>query len=304
MTLSAVLRGVIPAIPTPLAADYTPDIERLKAFATSLLEEGCHAINLLGTTGEATSFDTPTRRRVMEGVAADGKLVSQMMVGTGACAMTDAVSLTRLADDAGFRGVLVLPPFYFKGLTQSQLADWMSGLLERAPPRRARLYLYNYPQLTGHSFEEEAIGVLRQRHGDAVAGLKDSSGNVEYAARIARAFPGFAVFPSNEATLEKASTHGFAGCISASVNLSAALARAVYDSPADAGADGRAQRMNGIRTVLTSQPSLVSAVKAAVAHLRAEPAWRLTAPPLQPCDDASAAAIWAQIGSLRRSGQP
>jgi 4-hydroxy-tetrahydrodipicolinate synthase len=291
------LQGVIAAIPTPVAADGAPDHRRLVSFAERLLADGCHGLNLLGTTGEATSFDVTTRRAVMSAFADRGDLLGRMMVGTGAAAGSDAASLLRHADEVGFTGALILPSFYYKGLSQAGIADWISFLIDRAGPKRIRIYLYNFPQMTGLTYGKECIDILRQRHGGVIAGLKDSSGDLAYAEDLVQAFPGFDVFPSNEAVLANLRAKGFAGCISASVNASAALSRAVHDNPDGASAAGITPRMQGIRALLSSYP-LVPAVKAAVGILMDDAIWARTTPPLTMLDPDQMASLKERLVPL------
>jgi 4-hydroxy-tetrahydrodipicolinate synthase len=291
------LQGVIAAIPTPVSPDGAPDHRRLIAFAERLLADGCHGLNLLGTTGEATSFDVATRRGVMSSFGDRDDLLGRMMVGTGAAAGSDAANLLRHADGVGFTGALILPSFYYKGLSQAGIADWISVLIDRAAPKRVRIYLYNFPQMTGLTYGKDCIDILRRRHGALIAGLKDSSGDLAYAEDLVRAFPGFDVFPSNEAVLANLQVKGFAGCISASVNASAVLSRAVHDNPESAYANGITARMQGIRALLSSYP-LVPAVKAAVGIQTGDPLWSRTIPPLSMLDPDQMASLKERLAPL------
>jgi len=293
------MHGVIAAIPTPMSPAFQPDIDRLLGFATHLLMNGCHGLNLLGTTGEATSFSKRSRIQVMERVADRQDLIERMMVGTGAAALDDAVELTRCADRLGYRGALVLPPFYYKGLSDEQISDWISRLIDRAAPKRARIYLYNFPQMTGLVYRLPAVSRLIERYGAIIAGLKDSSGDVAYASELALAFPNFAVFPSNEEALGDAKARGFAGCISASVNVSAGLARAVHDDPGAARASGAFRRMVATRSLLSRYP-LVSAVKAVVADDLGDMEWGITCPPLQALGSEERAELITAVRLIRR----
>jgi 4-hydroxy-tetrahydrodipicolinate synthase len=291
------LSGLIAAIPTPLGPDGAPDSGRLLAFASHLLATGCHGLNLLGTTGEATSFDVATRMSVMSAFTGREDLLSHMMVGTGAAAGHDAAALLRHADQIGFRGALILPSFYYKGLSQSALADWICGLIDKAAPTRLKIYLYNFPQMTGLKFEKESIEIMRRRHRGLIAGLKDSSGDLAYAEDLAASIEDFDVFPSNEAVLSSLASKGFAGCISASVNVSAGLSRAVYDDPQGSSANGTYERMQAIRALLSSFP-LVPAVKAAVAIQTGDATWARTMPPLQTLSAEQIADLTSKLAAL------
>src|SRR5258706_2872361 len=108
------IRGVLAAITTPFLETGEPDLQRLVARAGRLLEGGCDGLNLLGTTGEATSQSVKQRIAVMNAVGASALPLGRMIVGTGAAALQDAALLTREAAEIGFSAALLLPPFYYK----------------------------------------------------------------------------------------------------------------------------------------------------------------------------------------------
>ena len=110
------LSGVIAAIATPVDENGAPDVKRAINLARYLLDNGCDGLNVLGTTGEATSFSVDERKSVMDAYKANGLPLQRLMVGTGAASVSDAVALTRHAAELGFAGALVLPPFYYKGV--------------------------------------------------------------------------------------------------------------------------------------------------------------------------------------------
>jgi len=220
-------RGVIAATATPVHADFTPDLPRLLAHCRALLENGCDAINLLGTTGEATAFSVEQRCAVMRGVAESGLPLERFMVGTGVCALEESVRLTRAACELGFAGALLLPPFYYPDATNDGLVAYVDELVRRVADARLALYLYHIPQNTKVAWPLEVVARLRDRHGSTLAGLKDSAGDLAYSRAVAQAIPDFDVFPSSEAALAHSRADGFAGCISATVNLTAPHAQAI-----------------------------------------------------------------------------
>src|SRR5262249_36239324 len=152
--------------------------------------------------------------------------------------------------------------FYYKGIDSDGLVAYFDALIAAVGRERLRLYLYHFPQNTGVAFTPETVARLVASHGDVVKGLEDSSGDLDYAAAIARAHPPLAVFPSAEGALSRAANAGFAGCISATVNINAPLVSAAWRMIAtDPGAAAaRLDAANAIRAALTSAP-LVAAVK-------------------------------------------
>src|ERR1700758_557258 len=143
------LEGVIAAIATAVETGGMPDCERSTALARFLLANGCDGLNVLGTTGEATSFSLDQRRRVMNAYAESGLPLTRMMVGTGAAALADAITLTKHAAELGFAGALVLPPFYYKGVPDDGLVAAIEAILSATAARPIPLYLYHFPAQSG-----------------------------------------------------------------------------------------------------------------------------------------------------------
>lgn len=275
------LKGVIAATISPLCDDLTIDHDRLIAHCRWLLEPGrCDGVNLLGTTGEATSFSRQQRLAAMQAVAAAGLPLERMMVGTGAAALDDAVALSAAARDLGFAGALLLPPFYYKGIDADSLVAYVETLIARAGGRGLRLYLYHIPQNTGVPYPIDVVARLRDRHPATVIGLKDSAGDLAFSRELAKRLPGFDVFPGSEGSLAEARVSGFAGCISATTNVTGTLAQMVWQNPD--GNEGRqtvAQAV-AIRDALARYP-LVSSVKWALADMKGDLALEQPHPPLR-----------------------
>jgi 4-hydroxy-tetrahydrodipicolinate synthase len=275
MTPTKTLGGVIAAITTAIDQTGQPDSARSTAFARFLFDGGCDGLNVLGTTGEATSFSLDQRKRVMSAYAASGLPLDRMMVGTGAAAPADAIALTKHAAELGFAGALVLPPFYYKGVPDDGLVAYIEAIVNATAARPIPIYLYHFPAQSGLPWHVALIRRLLGEFGDRIVGLKDSSGDMTFAAEAAAVSPRFKVFPSTEAALPQARSGPFAGCISATANLNADLcARAYRTGDAAALAEAVAIRK------LFDGKALVSGVKALVAHIRGDPQWARTAPPL------------------------
>ncbi len=295
------LRGVIAATATPVDAQFRPDTERLVRHCRALLDGGCDAINLLGTTGEATAFGVEQRLRVMRAVAESGLPLDRFMVGTGVPALEETVLLTRAACELGFAGQLVLPPFYYPDVPADGLVAYVDALVRRVRHARLAVYLYHIPQNTKVPWPLEVVVRVRERHGDTVAGLKDSAGDLAYARSIVAALPGFAVFPSSEATLGSASADGFAGCISATVNVTARESQAAWAGQGTAAGATAAAKAAELRAIVAAHP-LVAAVKSLLAARYRDDEWRRVALPLAVLAADRAAALAAAYE--RRSAAP
>jgi 4-hydroxy-tetrahydrodipicolinate synthase len=291
---NATLRGVIAAIATPVDERGEPDTTRAVKLAKFLLDGGCDGLNVLGTTGEATSFSLEQRKRVMSAYQEAGLPGARLMVGTGAAAVADAVALTRHAAGLGFAGALVLPPFYYKGVPDDGLVAYLDAIVSATAEKALPIYLYNFPALSGLPWGVPLIRRLREKFGARIAGLKDSSGDMPYAREAVTIGSDFAVFPSTEAVLLDARAGQFAGCISATANLNADLCGRAFRN-------GDAAALDAAVTIrkLFDGKALVPGIKALLAHIHGDPALARVQPPLAAFPAADRAAVIAGYDATR-----
>ena len=293
-TMSKTLHGVIAAIATAVDDKGEPDCARSTALARYLLASGCDGLNVLGTTGEATSFSLDQRKRVMNAYATSGLPLEQMMVGTGAAALADAVALTKHAAELGFAGALVVPPFYYKGVHDDGLVAYIEAILTATTARPIPLYLYHFPAQSGLPWHIALIRRLLDAFGERIVGLKDSSGDMDFARAAASVAARFKVFPSTEAALPEARSGPFAGCISATANLNSDLCARAYRS----GDTAALSEAVAIRKLFDGKP-LVPSIKALLAHIHGEPQWARVEPPLSAFPAADRAAVVAGYDAVR-----
>jgi 4-hydroxy-tetrahydrodipicolinate synthase len=288
------LSGVIAAIVTPVQEDGAPDLDRATKLARFLLDNGCDGLNVLGTTGEATSFSLDERKSVMSAYRRAGLPLERLMVGTGAAAISDAVALTRHAAELGFAGALVLPPFYYKGVPDDGLVAYIDTILQSTASKPVPIYLYHFPAQSGLPWHIDLLRRLLKNSNKRIVGLKDSSGDMTYARAAAALDPEFAVFPSTEAALLEARSGAFAGCISATANLNADLCARAWHS-------GDAAALDAAVTIrrLFEGKALVSGVKALLSHIHGDPAIARMKPPLAAFPAADRAAVIAGHDAVR-----
>jgi 4-hydroxy-tetrahydrodipicolinate synthase len=279
------LQGVIAAVPTPVTAADEPDTARFLQHARWALANGCDGLNVLGTTGEANSFSAGQRSAVMK-AAASGLDVRRLMVGTGTPDLATTIALTRLAHEQGFAGALVLPPYYYKGVSDDGLFVWFERLVKATADAPVPIYLYNFPQMTGIRFSPELARRLKQAFGERIAGAKDSSGDLAYAAELAK-IEGFDTFPSSETAIGRASADGYAGCISATVSVTAPLVARYWTAPGNAAL---AAQVAEARATISAQP-LIPAIKYLVSLLHRDPAFERVLPPHLPLTAAQKSAL-------------
>jgi 4-hydroxy-tetrahydrodipicolinate synthase len=288
------LSGVIAAVATAVDESGAPDAARSTKLARFLLDTGCDGLNVLGTTGEATSFSLEQRKAVMSAYKAAGLPLDRLMVGTGAAATADAVALTRHAAELGFAGALVLPPFYYKGVPDDGLAAYIDTIVKQTADKPISIYLYHFPSQSGLPWHVKLIARLLDAHQGRIAGLKDSSGDMAYAREAAAISKGFDVFPSTEAVLLDARGGAFAGCISATANLNSDLCQLAWAKGDKTALDAAV----AIRKLFDGKP-LVSGVKALLAHIHGDPALARMKPPLAPFSAADRAGAVAGYDLVR-----
>lgn len=289
------LKGVIAAVATPIGDDGGPDTGRAVKLGRFLLDNGCDGLNVLGTTGEATSFSLDERKSVMTAYKTAGLPLNQLMVGTGAASITDAVALTRHAATLGFAGALVLPPFYYKGVPDDGLVNYIETIVEATVSQPIPLYLYHFPAQSGLPWHIELIKRLRDKFGTRIAGLKDSSGDMAYARAATAIAADFDVFPSTEACLLEARDGIFAGCISATANVNADLCSDAWR----AGNTTSHEAAVAIRKLFDGK-ALVSGIKSLLSYIHDDPALGRVRPPLTGFADADRASVVAGYDAVRR----
>ena len=272
------LSGVLAPVLTPFGASLDPDPARFLRHCRALLDEGCSALAIFGTTSEANSLSLEERERLLEYLLANGIAPGQLLPGTGCCALPDTVRLTKQATQAGCAGVLMLPPFYYKGVSEEGLFRSYARTIDRVPG--ARIYLYHIPQLSQVGIPLRVIQRLRAEYPGVVKGIKDSSGDFENTKAILRAVPGFEVFVGSEKFLLANLREGGAGCITATANVNARAIERAYRERSE-----EAQRaIDEVRAAYDKLP-LIAALKEAVARKTSDPQWRALRPPLVELSD-------------------
>src|ERR687896_2672097 len=195
------LKGVLAAVLTPMDEDLNPDHQAFAAHCHRLLASGCHGLSVFGTTGEANSLSVNERLAALEALLERGVPPEKLLPGTGSCALTDTVLLSRAALEAGTAGALVLPPFYYKGVGDDGLFHFFAEVVERVGDDRLRLYLYHIPQMTGVDLGLPLISRLIEAYPGIVVGTKDSSGDRDRITTLCREFPDFSVLAGTETLL-------------------------------------------------------------------------------------------------------
>lgn len=291
-------QGVFAAVLTPLTRTLEPDTMLFAEHCRWLIDQGCDGLVPLGTTGEGNSLSVKQRLRLLESCAQSGIAPSRFIVGSGSCALADAVEVTQAAVAVGAAGVLVLPAFYYKQPSEDGLFGFFSEIIQRVCDRRLRVYLYHFPQLSTVPITVGLIRRLLNAYPESIAGLKDSSGDWSYSANLIREFPSLGIFSGNEEYLLANLRAGGAGCISANVNVTAALAQAVYRAWREGGDTDRAQKdLDSVRLALQEYP-LPAGLKHLMSVISANPEWNNILPPNQPLSTEQGHKLVARLSAL------
>ena len=298
LATSARIRGVLAPVVTPFKADLSPDRERFIRHCQWLLSQNC-GLAPFGTTSEANSMSTDERISLLDALVAAGIDPSRMMPGTGCCSIVETVALTAHAVKHGCAGVLMLPPFYYKDVSEEGLYRYFSEVVQRVGDARLRIYLYHIPPVAIVGITPGLVERLLKAYPNAIAGMKDSSGDWNntktfldaFAVRAGRAVSGFDVFVGSESFLLANMRNGGAGTISATANVNPAaiyelyalLRRAIEISESRiVDLEPQQAQLNVVREVFGSRkfPSMIAALKQAIAIYANDPEWARVRPPL------------------------
>jgi 4-hydroxy-tetrahydrodipicolinate synthase len=279
------IRGVLAPVVTPFKADLSPDPERFIAHCKWLLSHNC-GLAVFGTNSEANSMAAEERGMLLDSLIAAGIDPSRMMPGTGCCSFTETVQLTIRAVKHGCAGVLMLPPFYYKQVGDEGLYRYFSEVIQRVGDARLRIYLYHIPLVAMVGITPQLVERLLKAYPEAIAGMKDSSGDWNNTRTYLDAFArsGFDVFVGSESFLLANMRHGGVGTISATANVNPAAIHKLYSewNKPEADPEGQQGALNSVREVFANKsfPSMIAAMKQAIAISLNDHEWARVRPPL------------------------
>jgi len=277
--MTGAIRGFWVAVPTPLTAEGTVDHAKLAGHALNLFKQGIDGVVLFGTTGEGTSFNVAERIATVEALLKAGVAASRMGLGGGFPAITDSIALTRSVLSLGLNHVLILPPYFDRGVTPDGIEDAFAAIFDAVADDRLRATLYHIPQVSGVAVPVSVAANLRKRYGALVAGLKDSSADFRQFQAFRAAAPELAITVGNEADIARAIAAGGAGTICGMGNVAPGLVQAMIKGP------GAEARMQAAIDVVASGPSFPSTLKAIIAAQTGDAGWLRVRPPLRQCAD-------------------
>jgi 4-hydroxy-tetrahydrodipicolinate synthase len=298
------IRGVLVPVVTPFKADLLPDRERFITHCQRLLSQNC-GLAAFGTTSEANSLSAKERKNLLDALVGARIDPSRMMPGTGCCSITETVDLTTHAVKHGCAGVLMLPPFYYKNVSEDGLYRYFSEVVQRVGDTRLKIYLYHIPPVAIVGITPKLVERLLKAYPSAIAGMKDSSGDWNNTKTFLDAFAkdAFDVFVGSESFLLANMRNGGAGTISATANVNPAAIYQLYQkcsasTPADL--DALQARLNVVREVFSNKrfPSRIAALKQAIAIYTNDQEWTRVRPPLVELTTGQAKLLAAELRAI------
>ena len=291
------LTGLICPNLTPFNRDLSIAMDLYIEHAKRMLDAGCSALAPFGTTGEALSIGMEERMSVLEEMIKAGIDPARIVPGTGLTNLQDTAKLCRHAIEMKCAGVMVLPPFYYKGVSDDALFAYFAALIGMVDSPELKVYLYHIPPVAQVPVSVELTKRLAKEFPGTIAGIKDSSGDWENTKRLLTEVKGIAVFPGSENPLIDALALGAPGCISATANINAENIIRCYKA---AGTPQGARLQEQIRAYRLpfQEMGAIPAQKWVLAHQTSEPRWKIVRPPLTALSDEKGKELLARLETV------
>lgn len=289
--------GVLTPVIMPFDSALRVNAPKLIAQCRWLLTQHVD-IAIFGTNSEANSLGVDEKIDLLDQVIDAGIDPIHLMPGTGLCAITETSKLTSHAVRAGCGGVLMLPPFYYKGVSDEGLFRAYSEVIARVGSGELRIYLYHIPPVSQVGISLSLIERLIKAYPGVVVGIKDSSGEWENTqAMLNASWDDFVIFAGSESFLLQTMRHGGAGCISATANINPAAIRRLFENWNHEDADAAQAELNAVRQCVQRFP-VIPALKSTIAQFSGDSEWRRVRPPLVELSDEQHAELLQQLAAI------
>jgi len=292
------LPGIWPALLTPLDAALAIDHARFAAHARALIETGCQGVTPFGTTGEGPSFSVGERRDAVDALLSGGVPAARILVSVSCAALPDTMALVRHAQDVGAWGVLLMPPFFFKGVSDTGIVDAYRQVLDATADRPLRVVLYHIPQVAAVGLSHDVIAQLVQRYAQRIVAIKDSACDRMHSLALAKAFmPPLGVHVGNELDLPALAAVGSRGAVSGLANFMPRIVHRLATEPDAARTTTEHARVERLLAWLGGY-ALIPALKAVMAAQTGHAGWLRVRAPLAALADARFAAFTRELAAL------
>jgi 4-hydroxy-tetrahydrodipicolinate synthase len=296
-TLPAVLSPVI----TPFKADGSPDAPKLLKQCQWLGANGVGQA-IFGTNSEANSMSAQQKMSTLTALVEGGLNPEHMMPGTGATSIDATVTMTRHALNHQCAGVLMLPPFYYKDISDDGLFAYFSEVIQKIGNTALKIYIYNIPPVTKINLSLSLLERLTKEYPDTVVGMKDSSGDWSYTESVIKLLAphGFRVYAGSEVFLMRTLRAGGVGCISATANVNPKPIADLAAHWRESNADDRQESLDQVRNIFAKY-QMIAGMKTAVAHYTKDPEWLRVRPPLMQLNADQQAQLLTELKAINFS---
>ncbi len=215
------IKGIYAASLSILDENLSLNIDKTIKHAENLIDTGCHGVAIFGSTGQSQLISVSEKIQLINSLA-KSKYKDNYIIGTGLNSLSETVNLMKISNSLNFKKFLIMPPAYYK-YGDEEVLNYYSRIVEQI--NDCKIILYNFEKLCGYKFSKECVEKLVEKFPKQIVGVKDSSYNLFEAIKINN----FSILPGSESKLLKGLEIGCSGIITATCNVTAALARKVYD---------------------------------------------------------------------------
>lgn len=281
------INGVFSAALTPINEDCSINLNSYLLHCQWLLKQNLTGLGIFGTTGESNSFNVDEKIQALEFLIANNISPNKLVPGTGQCSISDTVRFTKKCSAHKVRAVLILPAFFYKGVSDEGVIEYYKRVIEEVGDNDLHYILYHIPQTSGVPITFDVIEKLIKLYPNNVVGMKDSGGNIDNMLKITKFFNEFSLFSGSDSLALKVTKHGGAGAITATSNISGRLLSFIINNYKNESSIDNFQDLQVLQekirqTLFTHEP--VSALKAFMAVKYNNKEWNRVIPPLHKID--------------------
>ena len=292
--------GVYSPVVTPFNDDLTVNSDKLVSQCKWLLSQNV-GLAVFGTNSEASSLSVDEKIFLLDTLIDQGVAPNRLMPGTGCCAITDTIKLTKHAVELGCGGVLMLPPFYYKAIDDAGLINYFSNVIESVNDNRLRIYLYHIPPIAMVGISLNLIESLLTIYPQHIAGIKDSSGDWNNTQKMLdQKWDDFSIYAGSESFLLKTMQAGGSGCISATANINPKNIFDIYENWQLSDAFKMQKKIDAVRSVVQNYP-LIPALKCIISHFHEDSTWNILRPPLMSLNHSDSKQLITELNTINFS---
>ena len=215
------IKGIYAASLSILDNNLALNVDKTIQHAENLIDMGCHGVAVFGSTGQSQLISVSEKIQLINSLSKSNHK-DKYLIGTGLNSLSETINFMKISKSLNFYKFLIMPPAYYK-YKDEDVINYYSRIVEEV--NDCKIVLYNFEKLCGYKFSKECVEELVKKFPKQIVGVKDSSYNLFEVLKIKN----FSVLPGSEVKLLRGLELGCSGIITATCNVTAALARKVYD---------------------------------------------------------------------------